>query len=170
MSDTQILQYLNRNTSICGCFKDTQIHRTMTTTSTTDRFRYLKIIVLSVCSLFTLHTVQAQSGTVMSKGSKIIVQDNLLTGMVTNASGPMAGTNIILEGTKIGVTSDFNGKFIFPKALKEGDVLVFSYLGYKTQKITITKNQKPLKIMMVEDDIYLLGEVPVNRVYSSKGK
>lgn len=82
----------------------------------------------------------------------------------------MAGASILLKGTKIGVTADFDGKFVFPKVLSEGDILLVSYIGYETQKFVIKKDQTFLAVPLTGADIDLLGKVQVNKIYSSKQK
>jgi Ca-activated chloride channel family protein len=64
---------------------------------------------------------------------QISSQEKLITGIVTSSDDgiPIAGVNVLLKGSKIGTTTNFDGKYKI-KA-KEKDVLVFSYLGYVTQ-------------------------------------
>tara|TARA_R110002126_G_scaffold291752_1_gene456834 strand:+ start:4851 stop:7826 length:2976 start_codon:yes stop_codon:yes gene_type:complete len=74
----------------------------------------------------------------------------------TNTTLP--GVSIIVKGTTIGSSSDFNGDYIL-KA-NTGDVLVFSYLGYQTKEVKITSNI--LNISLEEsseslDEIVLIG-------------
>ena len=54
-------------------------------------------------------------------------QERVVSGVVSDATGPMPNVNIMLRGAKNGVQSDFDGKYKI-KA-KTGDVLVFSYVG-----------------------------------------
>jgi TonB-linked SusC/RagA family outer membrane protein len=54
-------------------------------------------------------------------------QEKTVTGVVTDATGPLPGVNILVKGTKTGVQTDFDGKYSI-KA-KTGDVLVFSFVG-----------------------------------------
>ncbi|NRD24381.1 TonB-dependent receptor [Winogradskyella litoriviva] len=50
-------------------------------------------------------------------------------------SEPMAFSNVLVKGTTIGVSSDFDGKYQLE--LEEGTyTLVFSFVGYKTKEIT----------------------------------
>ena len=68
---------------------------------------------------------------------QISSQEKLITGIVTSYDDgiPITGVNVIIKGSKIGTTTDFDGKYKI-KA-KEKDVLVFSYLGFVTQMKTI---------------------------------
>ncbi|GAL71574.1 TonB family protein [Jejuia pallidilutea] len=105
-----------------------------------SKFNFLRVATVAIFSLLSLHSIKAQENTVASKTvKKEVVQDNLLSGVVLDESGPLAGANILLKGTQIGVTADFDGKFKFPKVLQEGDVLLVSYIGYETQKFVIKK-------------------------------
>ena len=58
-----------------------------------------------------------------------------ITGTVSETSGPIPGVSILVKGTNSGTETDFDGKYSI-KA-KSGDVLIFSYLGYKTVERTI---------------------------------
>ncbi|WP_299546836.1 TonB-dependent receptor [Seonamhaeicola sp.] len=63
-------------------------------------------------------------------------QGQEIKGIVTDKDGlPLAGVNIIIEGTTTGVQTDFDGKYSI--IATEGDVLVFSYVGMNTRKITV---------------------------------
>ena len=48
---------------------------------------------------------------------------------------PIPGVNVIILGTTTGVSTDFDGNYQIQ--VKEGDVLQFSYLGFKTKLVTI---------------------------------
>ncbi|WP_250433170.1 carboxypeptidase-like regulatory domain-containing protein [Hanstruepera flava] len=91
-----------------------------------------------------------------------------ISGTVTDNEGPLLGVNIILKGAEVGTTTDNNGNFTFPKALKPNDVLVFTYLGYETQEITITQNTTRLNVVMVIDSIAIRGALEVDTPYKSK--
>lgn len=54
-------------------------------------------------------------------------QEKTVSGVVSDASGPVPGANVVVKGTKNGVQTDFDGKFAI-KA-KVGDVLVVSFVG-----------------------------------------
>jgi TonB-linked SusC/RagA family outer membrane protein len=58
-------------------------------------------------------------------------QEKVITGVVTEegTGEPIPGANVVIKGTNVGAATDFDGKFTI-KA-KEGDVLVFSVVGYQ---------------------------------------
>ncbi len=59
-----------------------------------------------------------------------------LTGTITDESNiPLLGVNVLIEGTKRGVVSDFDGNYSI-KANK-GDVLVFSSVGFLKQSLVV---------------------------------
>ena len=62
-------------------------------------------------------------------------QEKTVTGVVSDELGPIAGANVVVEGTTRGTTTDFDGKFTIKT--KQGEVLVISYTGKKTSKVTI---------------------------------
>ena len=79
------------------------------------------------------------------------------TGVVKDATGePLIGVTVAVKGQKGGAVTDFDGNFSV-KA-KTGDVLVFSYIGYKTQEVKYAG--RPLDVTM-KDDNALLDEVVV---------
>jgi iron complex outermembrane recepter protein len=66
-------------------------------------------------------------------------QEIKVSGAVTDGSNePLAGASILVKGTQNGVSADFDGKFTINA--KTGDVLLFSFIGFETQSITVTAN------------------------------
>lgn len=65
----------------------------------------------------------------------IFAQEKKVSGIVSDASGPIPGANVMVKGTNNGVQSDFDGKYTI-KA-KTGDVLIFSYVGLKDNAVTV---------------------------------
>lgn len=63
-------------------------------------------------------------------------QEKNVTGQVSDESGmPLPGVNIIVDGTTRGVQTDFDGNYSIVTSV--GEVLAFSYVGFKSQKITV---------------------------------
>ena len=62
-------------------------------------------------------------------------QQKTVSGIISETSGPIPGVSILLKGTSSGTETDFDGKYSIK--VKSGDVLIFSYLGYKSVERTI---------------------------------
>lgn len=67
----------------------------------------------------------------------VFQQSGKVTGVVEDDMGPIAGATIMVKGTSTGTASDMDGKFELD-GLKKGDVMVVSYISYKTQEIPYT--------------------------------
>ncbi|MCG9791791.1 SusC/RagA family TonB-linked outer membrane protein [Flavobacterium algicola] len=72
---------------------------------------------------------------------------------------PIPGANVNIANTTKGSSTDIDGKFQID--VKKGDVLEFSYIGYKKQSVTISA-QKSLTISLVEnsselDEVVVVG-------------
>src|SRR5690606_8860579 len=67
------------------------------------------------------------------------VQQQLITGTVTDEfdNTPIVGVNVAIMGTTRGTSTDENG--VYEISANEGDSLVFSFVGYETQKIAVGK-------------------------------
>lgn len=74
-----------------------------------------------------------------------------ITGKITDENGePLIGVNIQEEGTTNGVVSDINGDYTIYNITGESSVLIFSYIGYTSRKITVG-NQRNLNVRMNPD-------------------
>jgi len=79
----------------------------------------------------------------------IAAQNKAITGTITDDSGlPLPGVNIIKKGSTTGTQTDFDGKYTIQAA--NGDILVFSFLGFTSQEITIGTNNT-INSSMVSD-------------------
>ena len=85
-------------------------------------------------------------------------QTKSITGTVSDTSGPIPGVNVLVKGTTNGVVTDFDGEFTLMN-VPDDAVLVFSYLGYKTQEVPVA-GQENLNINL-EEDTQALEEVIV---------
>ncbi len=79
-----------------------------------------------------------------------------VTGTIKDNSGyPLPGVNIVEDGTQNGVTSDFDGKFSI--SANKGSILTFTYVGFKTQTITVDKSVN--LDLVLTDDVAKLDEI-----------
>lgn len=72
-------------------------------------------------------------------------QERAVSGIVTdNAGMPLPGVSVLLKGTKSGTQTDFDGKFTIK--VSPSQVLVFSYIGMKTQEVAATSSTVNVKL------------------------
>ena len=59
-----------------------------------------------------------------------------ISGTVSDENGvPLPGATVVVEGTSTGVSTDFDGNYSIDAS--QGDVLVFSYVGYQSQSVSV---------------------------------
>lgn len=81
--------------------------------------------------------------------SVVLAQDRTVSGTVTDGSGSaMPGVNVVIKGTSSGTTSDGSGKFTIMAG--NDAVLLFSFIGYTTQQVTVG-SRTVLDVSMAED-------------------
>ena len=87
-------------------------------------------------------------------------QTHKITGTVNDESTgeTLLGVSVFVEGTKIGVVTDLNGKFSI-NVPSSSSALVFSYIGYISKKTSVGK-QTSIKVTL-EQDSKKLDEVVV---------
>ncbi len=84
---------------------------------------------------------------------------NRVEGRVTDKDGnPLSGATVLIKGTFKGTTTDSNGNYSL-KVPKDA-ILVFSFIGYQTQEITISSENAEVNVVM-EQKAAELGEVAV---------
>ncbi|WP_299014608.1 TonB-dependent receptor [uncultured Polaribacter sp.] len=74
-----------------------------------------------------------------------------VTGKVTDGSsgGGIPQVNIQIKGSSVGTATDFDGNYTITTK-SASDVLVFSYLGFKTKEITVG-NKSVINVKLMED-------------------
>ncbi|WP_179018390.1 carboxypeptidase-like regulatory domain-containing protein [Winogradskyella forsetii] len=173
--------FKNKSTqNTCGRFNSSQLSPKTQIQNTNKRIGFLSGIGLACLALFSTFSTQAQAVKnelePVKEDSKIETsksEKNMTVKGTVNEDGiPLPGANIVLQGTAIGTSTNFDGYFEFPAKLKVGDVLVVSYLGFETQKVVIEKSHSDLKIElnidMKVDSCIIMGKVAVKQVYKSK--
>lgn len=81
-------------------------------------------------------------------------QQQTVTGTVYDESGlPLIGVSVQEKGTSNGAITDIDGKFsvkLSPEATGGGKMLIFSYIGYKTQEVSLD-GRTNIEVTMSED-------------------
>ena len=85
---------------------------------------------------------------------------NKITGRVVDETDqPAIGANVVIAGTTQGVSTDVDGRYAI--SAKKGQVLVFSYLGYKNQEVPVNaQTQIDVKLEAetnVMDEVVVVG-------------
>ncbi len=82
-----------------------------------------------------------------------------VSGLITDNSGnALPGVNVIIKGTNVGVSSDFDGNYQINA--DNGQILVFSYIGYETVELTVNGTNQD--VVMAEssselDEVVVIG-------------
>ncbi|MBT8273670.1 MAG: SusC/RagA family TonB-linked outer membrane protein [Bacteroidia bacterium] len=84
-------------------------------------------------------------------------QEKTISGNVADATGPLPGVNIIVKGTSTGTQTDFDGNYSILASV--ADVLVFSFVGYVTQELTV--GAANVINVTLSEDVSVLEEVVV---------
>lgn len=183
MNSQEIIDYfeINKNQNTCGRFKSEQLKMYNPTIQKRKKISFISGLGFAFIALFSFSKVHAQNIQSQTNGSdetplkfqEVVNEKNIsVKGVVTENGTPLPGVTIVLEGTTVGVSTDFDGYFKFPSVLKKGDVLVFSYVGFNSKKVVIQDENSvsdiTLSVNLKMDSCVLMGKVAVNKVYTSK--
>ncbi len=95
----------------------------------------MKKITLTIIIVLTAFSINAQT---------------LITGTISDITGPLPFANVIISGTNSGTVADAKGYFSIET--KKGDILIISYVGYTPKQISID-NTKHLNISLEMDSL-----------------
>lgn len=98
-------------------------------------------------------------------------QNVSLSGVVSDAKGnPIPGVNITVLNTKKATATDAEGKYTVSNLQKGEAVIVASFIGYKTTKVTVNLNETSTQNITLADDANVLDDVVVTGVVNPKTK
>ncbi len=84
-------------------------------------------------------------------------QERIIHGKVTDSAGsPIPYANIFIEKTKTQSATDLDGNYAIK--INSSSYLIFSYLGFKSQKIAADKEK--INVVLEMDHSKLLEELP----------
>ena len=110
-------------------------------------------------SAFSVSGALAAPVTTGDANAMVVQQGKKVTGVVVDATGePVIGANVVVKGTTNGTITDFDGNYTI-EGVSASDVLVFSYIGYLSQEITVG-SQAAINVTLSEDS-QALDEVVV---------
>lgn len=135
-----------------------------TPTASFKTFGFIGILML------TLLAFNPAFGQTDTTTAEVTSNERIIKGIISNDEGPLKDVNVVQEGTRNGTVTNDKGEFTFPVKLKTNDVLLVSYLGYETQKITIKEDTTYLTIVLTEDLVEMIGALDSGKPYKSKRK
>ncbi len=130
------------------------------------RFISFGIGLLSFMICLSAQMALANSGTSFLKVDVENSFQSIITGTVSDGSGPLPGASIVIKGTNHGTQTDFDGNFSIEA--DNGDVLVISYIGYATQEISINGNTT-VNVTLAEDTSQLEEVVVIGYGTQTRG-
>ncbi|WP_460190962.1 TonB-dependent receptor [Urechidicola sp. KH5] len=94
-----------------------------------------------------------------------LAQSYEVSGVVTDSDNePLPAVSVLIKGTTNGTSTDFEGNYSLE--VSQGDVLVFSFVGYSDQEITMD-GATTLNVVMEEgvalDEVVIVGSRNANR-------
>jgi TonB-linked SusC/RagA family outer membrane protein len=104
--------------------------------------------------------VKARTGNSEDKAVKVILKADInVRGVVKDKSGePFPGVTVLVKGTTTGAATGLDGSYAL--TAPEGATLVFSFIGFETQEISIG-NQSTIDVTLNEDETSLSEVVVV---------
>lgn len=114
--------------------------------------------VLNALTANTQLEYREKYGTIIISHKKVVRTSEKITvtGTVTDKDGPLAGVAVRSKTSTAATSTDVNGNFKI--TVEKGEVLVFSFIGYKSREVTA--GQSPLSITL-EADVTGLNAVVV---------
>ncbi len=105
-------------------------------------------------------------------GLYVFAQGTVLKGKVVDINRePLAGVNIIIENQGQGTQTGTDGDFSIEQVRREQIVLIFSFVGYKTEKVPVSVKDKPVLMLpdvVLNEDIRNIGEVVITNNRKNK--
>lgn len=192
-SDEEIISFFNNyNGSSCGRFTDEQLNRPIQSIEFKPALRYIKYAasLLLPAAFFsvkanaqtksparndTIEAVQFDPSTLVTVGTFMkapVVKGQLIEGKVIDVvtKEPLAGVSVTVKGTGRGVVTAEDGSFTVA-VTSHKDVLQYSYIGYETAEIKLSKlSIKNAVLLKMKQTPMLMGEVIVVGYATRKGK
>lgn len=115
----------------------------------------MKLYIYSFCMMFLLaFSIQAQDRTIT--GTVVSSEDN----------APLPGVSVAIKGTTVGTITSIDGEYSLSVPI-DASVIVFSFIGYETQEVTIGSNSVIDVSLAVEDkslnEVVVVGSRNANR-------
>ncbi len=83
----------------------------------------------------------------------MFAQSVTIKGKVTEegTNTPLIGVTVVIEGTTTGASTDLDGNYAIQTENTQGKTLLFSFIGYKTQKYPLTGEDQIINVNLAKD-------------------
>jgi hypothetical protein len=187
MNDQEILDFLkSKPTHACGRFRPNQLKiysQTQTPiVKVNPGLALLKASLLSVLMMLISKPSSAQ--TMGTKLQTEMVQhpvshfdtqtmtgeERVIKGVVKSKEDgyPLPGVNIVLKGSQTGTVTNADGEFEFPEKLKEGDVLIFTFIGLVPEEYRVPAEDRKIEILLMYLEQDIMGGLSIDHAYTEK--
>jgi hypothetical protein len=139
-SDNELINYLNKNKSVCGRITENQLNRELVATRKKPvYFNLLTTTVLTFLgfnsNVFSQAVPKTEQLEIKNLEQTNLVNNNLVTGKVTNEHGLIEGVTVKIVGTDKATVTDSNGEYKI--IAKYGDILKASYNEYVSNTMIV---------------------------------
>jgi hypothetical protein len=171
-TDREIINAYEKDQKLCGRFLNTQLDRDLIVPKERKSV-WLASIFFGMIALFNSKIAAQekpkteQTDTKNQNTTKVPTEtvnqseEKMITGIVSDATGPIPGTNVVVQGTARGVQTNFDGTYSI--RAEAGEKLVYSFMGMQdvTKTVGASKIINTVLIDMVQGklDIYAIGGI-----------
>ena len=120
--------------------------------SQSKRWKRSSIAAVLICQFCLVAQLSArEAGLLNNSFNSSFKQNNLVTGTVKDEKGNnLQGVTVAVKGqSKLATSTDINGRFVLE--IPADATLVASLVGYVTQEVSITEQDKAVSIILIED-------------------
>jgi len=175
-TNSELIEYLQKNENACGRFYKNQISRDIVLSQNKKPNRLG--LFFGIFSLFFNASIFAQQ----TKAEIEIIENKKndsensnkyieINGVVRDNEEVLSGAIIQLKGTKNAVSSDINGAFSIKIPIdffNKNTYLIVELLGYKKTEIRVFKDSKNIDVKMRESSCQLKGNIVTGKALIKK--
>ena len=149
----EVLDYIKKHTRYDFLYNNEEIKKIPNVTMSFSNATVVSI--LDACLKNTAYTYRiSQNVIVIQRKDKVneVIQEITVRGKVVDEKGePLPGATVIVEGTKLGMSSDADGKFTFHLPQIDTVTLVVSFVGMESVQVVVTNFKKEVLVKMASD-------------------
>lgn len=164
-TDGEIFQAYQKETNLCGRFLPTQLERELIVPRKNKSVWFASLFFGMLYFSNTKSIAQNKPDIEQTEPKAIIVgkiahsevylSPKIITGIVSDVTGPIPGVIVKISGTTTEVISDIDGKYSV--VAQENDVLLFQFMGLKTEERKVTSSTTTMNVILEDDNSITMG-------------